>query len=96
MTEDPNLPILIAGAGPVGLFAALRLAQAGINSIVLEKGSTLGDLPRATGYYGASLVAFQKAGVLEKMRTRGFSAAVSVGASHSVMMVTAARNLAKC
>lgn len=75
MTKDSNLPILIAGAGPVGLFAALRLAQAGINSIVLEKGSTLGDLPRATGYFGASLVAFQKAGVLEKMRTRGFSAA---------------------
>ncbi len=32
-------PILIVGAGPGGLFAAMRLAQMGLASVVLEKGT---------------------------------------------------------
>lgn len=70
-----QLPVLISGAGPVGLLSALRLAQAGINVVVLEREPALNDLPRATGYFGASLLTFQKAGVLEKIRQRGFAAA---------------------
>jgi 2-polyprenyl-6-methoxyphenol hydroxylase-like FAD-dependent oxidoreductase len=34
MTQDAHA--VVAGAGPVGLFAALKLAQAGISVTVLE------------------------------------------------------------
>jgi uncharacterized protein len=34
-------PVLIVGAGPAGLFCALRLAERGIRAVVLERGKTV-------------------------------------------------------
>ncbi|KAK4031583.1 putative fad binding domain protein [Parachaetomium inaequale] len=64
--------VIVVGAGPVGLFVALRLAQAGITVDVMEKDATLSDAPRAAGYYGGTLVALARAKVLEKAVDRGF------------------------
>ncbi|KAF4554407.1 FAD-dependent monooxygenase-like protein 4 [Elsinoe fawcettii] len=55
--------VLIVGAGPVGLFAALRLGQAGIKTTVIEKESEISQLPRACMYYPQVQFALQDAGI---------------------------------
>src|SRR4051812_46855005 len=40
-------PVIIIGAGPAGLFAALRLGERGIPSVLLEQGGDTGQRIRA-------------------------------------------------
>lgn len=42
--------VLIIGAGPVGLFLALKLAKEGIDVLVLESEQQILQSPRATTY----------------------------------------------
>jgi putative polyketide hydroxylase len=43
-----ELPVLIVGAGPAGLMAAVALARHGIECLVVERRRELSTLPRAT------------------------------------------------
>lgn len=46
--QDGQLdPVVIIGAGPVGLFTALLLAQKGIKVVVYETGPGINQSPRA-------------------------------------------------
>ncbi|KAL4810490.1 FAD/NAD(P)-binding domain-containing protein [Aspergillus unguis] len=67
-----TLPVLIAGAGPVGCFIAYRLAKAGIRVQIFEKEADLPYSPRAVGYYGATQNVFQECGLYELVREEGF------------------------
>lgn len=70
--ENANPPkVIVVGAGPVGLFVALQLAQAGILVEVMEKEAALSDAPRAAGYHGETMLALARAKVLEKARRQG-------------------------
>lgn len=42
MTSNETLPVAVIGAGPVGLAAAARLVERGIQPLVFEKGSSVG------------------------------------------------------
>ena len=44
-----EVPVLIAGAGPVGMVLAILLARQGVRSLVLEKRERINVLPRARG-----------------------------------------------
>ena len=48
-------PIVIVGAGPVGLFAAVLLVRAGFSVIVLEKNDHLALDMRASTFHPATL-----------------------------------------
>ncbi len=45
-----NLPIVIIGAGPVGLAAAAHVIQQGMTPLVLEAGNAVGAGPRKWGH----------------------------------------------
>src|SRR5260370_38018429 len=44
-----EVPVLISGAGPVGLITSILLSRQGIRNWVVEKRDTLNTLPRARG-----------------------------------------------
>ena len=61
------LPIIIVGAGPVGLLLALRLAQSNIPILVLEAHPTLLPTTRAMVYMPVVIPVLQKLGIYEKV-----------------------------
>jgi 2-polyprenyl-6-methoxyphenol hydroxylase-like FAD-dependent oxidoreductase len=63
--------VLIAGAGPVGLSAALALATAGIPVRVFEQEPDLLDDPRATTFHPPTLDMLEPYGVVEPMLAHG-------------------------
>lgn len=64
-------PVIIAGAGPVGLSLALALAQGGVRSLVLEKKRQLDPHSRATLIVPRSLAFFDRLGVLDRFLAEG-------------------------
>ncbi|MBK6010117.1 bifunctional 3-(3-hydroxy-phenyl)propionate/3-hydroxycinnamic acid hydroxylase [Streptomyces sp. MBT53] len=46
-TDSAEIPVVIVGAGPVGVTAALLLARHGVRSVVLERHQDVYPLPRA-------------------------------------------------
>jgi 3-(3-hydroxy-phenyl)propionate hydroxylase len=55
MARGPDLPVIVAGAGPVGMVAALKLAQAGIPVLVLERADDLLEDLRASTWHPPTL-----------------------------------------
>ena len=45
---DADVPVLVVGAGPAGLTAAIALARRGIAVLLVERRAELSSLPRAT------------------------------------------------
>lgn len=57
--------VVVAGAGPVGLFAALRLAQAGIHVAVFEREPALGTASKASTFHPSTLELLDTVGVTD-------------------------------
>ncbi|MEV1175092.1 FAD-dependent monooxygenase, partial [Nonomuraea sp. NPDC049784] len=73
---DENVPVLIVGAGPVGLSTAVFLGRHGIRTLVVEKRGETSMLPRAPGLQARTMEIFRAAGLGKEIR------ALEIGDSH--------------
>src|ERR1700754_1718839 len=71
-TQRAPSPVLIAGAGPVGLTVALNLVRRGIPVTVLEAGDRIADDPRAGTIHPPTLELFATVGMTDAMLARGY------------------------
>jgi 3-(3-hydroxy-phenyl)propionate hydroxylase len=69
MASTPS--ILVIGAGPVGLLAALILARRGVSVTVLERHNQIIDDPRAIVYLPQTIGTLDEAGILEEVKQSG-------------------------
>ena len=72
MTRVPFEPeVIVAGAGPVGLTAALTLAMAGVRVLVLEKRASLSAASLASTLHPPTLAILDELGVLAPVMHHG-------------------------
>lgn len=64
--------VAIVGAGPVGLIAALGLAQHGVKVILLDAANDILDEPRGMTYHWAALAGLERLGVLTDAMRLGY------------------------
>ena len=60
--------MLVVGAGPAGLTAAITLARHGIETLVIERRTRASDLPRATGVSTATMELLRSWGLERRVR----------------------------
>jgi 2-polyprenyl-6-methoxyphenol hydroxylase-like FAD-dependent oxidoreductase len=68
--------VIVAGAGPVGLIAALKLARADLKVVVVDQLPSVSTAPRALGYHWPSPLILQDIGVLDAAMAEGVKATV--------------------
>jgi len=68
VTEPDATPVLIAGAGPVGLSMALLLARFDIPCVVVERGTERGHHPKARGVRARTMELFRQWGIADELR----------------------------
>jgi putative polyketide hydroxylase len=66
-----ELPVLIVGAGPAGLMAAIALARGGVDCVLVERRRELSSLPRATAISTRSMELLRSWGLEEEVRAGG-------------------------
>jgi len=69
-----ELPVIIAGGGPVGVVTGLALAQKGIPVRVFEAADRVNDAPRASTLHPATLEMLAGLGLLDEVVARGLVA----------------------
>ncbi|OAQ33059.1 hypothetical protein K457DRAFT_153102 [Linnemannia elongata AG-77] len=70
-SSTPTIPVLISGAGPVGLYEALLLTQLGIPVRIIDRDTAISPNSRALGLHARSLEIFQFTGTVDDFLERG-------------------------
>jgi 2-polyprenyl-6-methoxyphenol hydroxylase-like FAD-dependent oxidoreductase len=63
--------VIVAGAGPVGLVAALKLAREGVPILVVDAESEIVRLPRAVVYHSVTVEELDRMGLLDDLKAVG-------------------------
>jgi len=71
MTGASNRPVLVIGAGPTGLAAALELARRGRPVRIVDKDATRSQLSKAIGVNARTLELLEPSGTTERLLARG-------------------------
>ncbi|MFA7595117.1 MAG: FAD-dependent monooxygenase [Novosphingobium sp.] len=71
MAKVEEVPVLIAGGGPVGMTLALNLARYGIHSMLVERNPETTRHPKMDLTNGRSMELFHRLGIDEKLRDAG-------------------------
>jgi 2-polyprenyl-6-methoxyphenol hydroxylase-like FAD-dependent oxidoreductase len=80
--------VVIVGYGPTGMMAAALLGRAGHRVCVLERYSTLYNLPRVGIVHDDVLRMFQEVGILEKIRPATFFLPTYELANHGTVLLS--------
>ncbi|KAF9575291.1 hypothetical protein EC968_003643 [Mortierella alpina] len=67
-----SVPVLISGAGPVGLFEAYLLTKQGIQVRIIERERAICPLSKANAVHARTLEIFQFTGLSDELLRRGF------------------------
>jgi putative polyketide hydroxylase len=62
-----EVPVVICGAGPVGLTAAIMLSRRGIPNLVVERRTSVSGLPRARGIMSRTVEIWSQFGLYDEM-----------------------------
>src|SRR5271155_3261077 len=71
MPNAIDIPVLIAGGGPVGMTFALSLARYGVRSILVERNRRTTRHPKMDLTNGRSMELFKRLEIAEKLRDAG-------------------------
>jgi 2-polyprenyl-6-methoxyphenol hydroxylase-like FAD-dependent oxidoreductase len=69
-----RVKVVVAGAGPVGMVGALRLARAGVPVLVLEKGEDLATDSKASTFHPPTLELLEELGIIDEVLRQGLQA----------------------
>lgn len=69
--DSRQAPVVIAGAGPIGLVAALALAQQGVRCVLLESERQVSEGSRAIVFTRRSMEILQQVGVADRISQNG-------------------------
>src|ERR1700712_975846 len=71
---DPiDSEVIVAGAGPAGLVAAITLARQGIDVVVVERHTGTSPFPKATGISVRTMEIFRTWGIEQQIRAGAMS-----------------------
>src|SRR5712675_1053136 len=68
-----DIPVLIAGGGPVGLTASLLLSKHGVRSLLVERHPGTAVLPKARGINARTMEMYRQCGIDAAIRAAGLS-----------------------
>ncbi len=74
-----DVEVLIVGAGPVGLSTALQLGAEGVDTLVVERRSTLSRHPKAAGVHARTMEIFRQMGLADRIRAAGLPPGEALG-----------------
>src|ERR687884_1644292 len=69
--HDAHRPVVVVGAGPVGLCAAIDLAQRGVPVVLLDDADRIGEGSRGICYAKRTLEILDRLGVGEQLVAQG-------------------------
>ncbi|MGH3505892.1 MAG: FAD-dependent monooxygenase, partial [Nocardioidaceae bacterium] len=68
MLDTKSAPVLIVGAGPAGLTAAITLARYGVESLLVERRTDPSTVPRATAVSTRTMELIRSWGLEDQVR----------------------------